>query len=109
MRFLVIKAATLLLISASTIGAFAIVGDGKGKEKNKSLLTNRYTAKPGYFSLRGSKASYGPQFNHNSSKFIMVNATYTYQKGNATYIVPLKNKVMLNNVSFKLGVQNINK
>jgi len=53
LAFIKRKAVTLLLMVAFTAGAFATLGDGKGKDKNKSLFsTQRVNIKPGYFSLK---------------------------------------------------------
>ena len=94
-RLLRRKIATVALITAS-VGAFATLGDGGKKgERTFSAPAERLTAKN--FSLKTnpnfrSSSLYSPA---KQGKYIMLNTTVTYQKGNATYIVPLKKKVFL--------------
>jgi hypothetical protein len=111
LRFLQRKVVTILLLASSAIGAFATLGDGKGKDKNKTLLsTQRISITPGSFTLKSGYHYRGSEIiNQEASRFIFLNTTITYQKGNTTYIVPLKKKVILENVHFKLGVQQLNK
>ena len=111
LRFLQRKVVTILLLASSAIGAFATLGDGKGKDKNKNLLSNQKVIRmPGVFTLKSGYNYRGSQIiNQDASHFIFLNTTITYQKGNTTYIVPLKKKVMLENVRFKIGVQQLNK
>ena len=111
LRFLTRKVVTILLLASSAIGAFATLGDGKGKDKNKGLLSNQtITILPGSFTLKSGYNYRGSQIiNQEASRFIFLNTTITYQKGHTTYIVPLKKKVRLENVHFKIGVQQLNK
>ena len=86
-----------MLVTAS-LAAFASLGDGgKHGTKNTSLTLS---SKP--FTLR-SGYNYRGNLNFNrpvSDKFIMLNTDITYQKGNSTYIIPLKKKVFLDKVKF---------
>jgi hypothetical protein len=102
---------TILLLASSAIGAFATLGDGKGKDKSKTLLsTQRTNITPGSFTLKSGYNYRGNQIiNQDASRFIFLNTTVTFQKGHTTYIVPLKKKVILENVHFKIGVQQLNK
>jgi hypothetical protein len=111
LRFLQRKVVTILLLASSAIGAFATLGDGKGKDKNKTLLsTQKISIRPGVFTLKSGYHYRGSEIiNQEASHFIFLNTIITYQKGNTTYIVPLKKKVILENVRFKLGVQQLNK
>ena len=92
------KLATAVLVTAS-IAAFATLGDDGGKKASKSATPE---FNPKTFSLRTTYnyksnnlfSTYKPQ------KFIMLNTVVTYQKGNATYILPLKKKVLLNKIKF---------
>ena len=99
------KIATILLVSAS-VAAFATLGDGekKGKKDNSSVLMP-YNAKN--FSLRS-------HFNFKSNnlfstpekkEFIMLNPVVTYQKGNATYVLPLKKMPLLGKIRVNLAPQ----
>ena len=100
-RFITRKLATALLVTASA-GAFATLGDG-GKKSSNSTITptsSKLTAKN--FSLR---SGYNYRANNllttnQPAKFIMMNTAVTYHKGNATYILPVKKKVILDKVKF---------
>ena len=91
------KIATAVLVTAS-LAAFATLGDESGKKSkpfsDKSTSSKNFSLRPNY-SYRGNNL-----LTTRSSRFIMLNTTVTYQKGNATYIVPLKKKVLLDKVKF---------
>ena len=103
-RFIKRKLATAVLITVS-VAAFATLGDGSKKGFNPSTA-NLLSSKPAYsyktFSLKSGYNYRGNNIlsNANSNKFIMLNTVVTYQKGNATYILPLKKKVFLDKVTF---------
>jgi hypothetical protein len=103
-RFIKRKLATVILITVS-VASFATLGDG-GKKSFTSSTANLLSSKPTYsyksFSLKSGYNYRGNNIlsNPNSNKFIMLNTVVTYQKGNATYILPLKKKVFLDKVSF---------
>jgi len=100
------KLVTAVFITASLV-TFAALGDGKKDDSkrthNKSLLsakTNPYNFKN--FSLR-SRYNYRGSTILNPSqqnKYITLNTVATYQKGNITYILPLKKKVLLDKITF---------
>ena len=98
-RLLKRKIATIVLITVS-LAAFATLGDGGKKGKNADLLPNRLNSKN--FSLRsGYNYKSNNLFNLAPQKqFILLNAVATYQKGNATYVLPLKKKVLLEKIRF---------
>jgi hypothetical protein len=100
------KMSVLFLLAVSAIGAFATLGDGKTKRDlpKKSLLSNK-TVKPGSFSLKSGYTYRGNQVinTNQETKYIRLNTTVTMQKGNTTYIVPLKKKVLLQNVKLDIG------
>jgi hypothetical protein len=88
--------AVIALISLTTVAAFATLGDGRVKKSktNQSLLTNKATTTS--FSLRSGYNFRGSQvINTQAKSFVSLNTVLTYQKGNTTYIVPLKKKVLL--------------
>jgi hypothetical protein len=99
-RLLKRKIATAVLVVAS-VAAFATLGDGGGKKGAASVTpAEKLSAKS--FSL---KSNYNYKGNNlltpsRSSKYIMLNTVVTYQKGNATYSLPLKKKVLLDKVKF---------
>ena len=85
------------LLAAYAISAFAVLGD-KGKTKTRSLLSNQtYAITPGSFSLKSNYNFRGSQIINTtkSDQYISLNTVVTYQKGNATYIVPLKKKIYI--------------
>jgi len=92
------KLATTVLITAS-LAAFATLGDG-GKRTARSLESEKY--------LNSRSISLRPTYNFRSNhlfssskpNYIILNTTVTYQKGNATYILPLKKKVFLDKIKF---------
>ena len=90
--------ATAVLATAS-VAAFATLGDDGGK--NGAKITNSHNT-INTFSLR---TPYNYRSNNlfaspKSQKYIMLNTVVTYQKGNATYILPLKKKVLLDKIKF---------
>jgi len=105
------KAATIFLIVISGAAAFAALGDGKSKKSNTSLLNNKYNVAPGKFSLKSGYQYRGSQIiNQNrSDKTITLNSLVTYQKGNMTYIVPVKTIVNTSKVKLSLGIPQLNK
>lgn len=106
LKIAVKKLAVLLLIAVFAIASFATLGDGNKKSSlpKKSLLSSK-TVKQGVFSLRSGYTFRGNQVINTQiqNRYISLNTTVTYQKGNTTYIVPLKKKVILNNVKIDLG------
>ncbi len=98
------KLVTVLCITVS-LAAFATLGDGSKKNHNektqKRLLT---TAIPYNFKSFSLKSGYNYRGNNVfapvSNKYILLNTVVTYQKGNSTYILPLKKKILLDKVKF---------
>ena len=105
-KFVGRKLAVVVLIAISAAASFATLGDGKKKStSHKSSLLSSKTMKPGSFSLKSGYTYRGNQVINSQpqNRFISLNITVTYQKGNTTYIVPLKKKVILNNIKIDLG------
>lgn len=102
-RLLKRKLATVLLVSAS-VAAFATLGDGSKKSKTTanvlSFKSNSYNYKT--FSLKSGYHFRGNSFLTADAKahFVMLNTTMKYQKGNVTYILPMKKKLFLGKVTF---------
>ena|ERR1700733_9846111 len=96
------KLTVVILLFVSTVGAFATLGDGKLKSSRKtSLLSDRNLSNPGSFSLKSGYSYRGAQvINSKNESFINLNTVVTYQRGNTTYIVPIKKKVLLDKVTF---------
>lgn len=94
------KLAIVLLLAASTVGAFATLGTGrdkKGRTGKSSLLSIKTYQNPGSFSLRSGFNFRGSQvISNQENKYINLNTVVTYQQGHTTYIMPLKKKVALN-------------
>jgi hypothetical protein len=97
---------TALCIGVS-LAAFATLGDGGKKHissiGNDNLLSLR-SAPLDYkhFSLKSGYEYRGNSILNTETrgKFIFLNTVMTYQKGNATYILPLKKKLFLGKVTF---------
>jgi len=107
------KAITLALLSFFAAGAFATLGDGSAKKsKDKNILSDRnITIKHGGFSL---KSGYNYRGNNvinpvSQDVYINLNTIATFQKGNRTYILPIKSKVLLNNVRLSAGIPQLNR
>lgn len=91
------KIATTLLVIAS-VAAFATLGDGggkKGKTPNPDFNNRTFSLRTPYNYRSNNLFS-----NSKPQKFIMLNTVVTYQKGSATYILPLKKKVLLDKIKF---------
>ena len=92
------KLVTAVLVTAS-VAAFATLGDDGGKKGTRSRFSE----------LNANTFSLRTPYNYKSNtlfstsrpqKFIMLNTVITYQKGNATYVLPLKRKVILDKIKF---------
>jgi len=98
------KLAVILLLAVSAFTAFATLGDGKVKstKSHASLLSGKDISTSGSFSLKSGYTFRGSQVINaqQSERFINLNTVVTFQKGNTTYIVPLKKKVMLDKITF---------
>jgi hypothetical protein len=100
------KLAVMLLMAVSAVASFATLGEGNKKSgRTTSSLLSSKTTKPGAFTLKSGYTYRGNQVINSqvTKKYISLNTTVTYQKGNTTYIVPLKKKVALSNVKIELG------
>lgn len=91
------RVTAVVLLAISAVSAFAILGDKGKTPKNHSFLSNQILIVPGNFSLRSNYNFRGNQvFNvSRSAQYINLNTVFTYQKGNTTYIVPLKKKIFI--------------
>ena len=103
------KLTTLFLIGLS-VAAFATLGDGKSKGKKSSLLSSKPTITPGKFSLKSGYQYRGSQIiNQQKDKNSFTrNSLVTYQKGNMTYILPLKT-IVPQKIKFAVGIPQLNK
>jgi hypothetical protein len=95
---------TALLIVGS-LAAFATLGDGSGKKTSysKNLLSYKPTYNYKHFTLKSGYSYRGSNiFSYKSyqGNYITFNKVITYQKGNTTYILPLKRKVLLDKIKF---------
>ena len=103
------KLATLLLIGLS-VAAFATLGDGKSKGKKTTLLNSKPTITPGKFSLKSGYQYRGSQIinQEKTNNSFTLNSLVTYQKGNMTYILPVKT-VIPQKVKLSVGVPQLSK
>lgn len=115
MRVVRRKVATFILLISFTVAAFATLGDGRVRsaKSNRSLLGNHsvqvlrngFSLKSGY-NYRGSNVI-DPSEENNT--YINLNAVTTLQKGNRTYILPIKSKILLiNGVKLSAGIPQMN-
>lgn len=101
------KLIATVFIAATAFAAFGSLGDGNKNpalSKKHTLLSGK-TFSQGSFSLKSGYNYRGSQvLNANSAnQYINLNTVVTLQRGNSTYIVPLKKKVILNKVKIELG------
>jgi hypothetical protein len=95
---------TAVMICVSAV-CFATLGDGKQKRTSgkQSLLTPRPTYNYKQFSLRSTYQYRGSDLLKApipSNNLLKGSSLVTYQKGNTTYILPMKKKVILDKVKF---------
>ncbi|MDQ6610213.1 MAG: hypothetical protein M3Y85_10375 [Bacteroidota bacterium] len=99
-RILKRKLTTIVLVTAS-VACFATLGDdGKKNKQHSSSVLMPYSAKN--FSLR---SNYNYKSNNlfsepETTNFIMLNKVITFQKGNATFILPLKKLPLMGKIKF---------
>ena len=98
------KLVTALFITGS-LATFAALGDGKDGGKtthHKSLLSVKKT--PYDFKTFSLKSRYNFRgntiLNMSQDRYLTLNTIATYQKGNTTYILPMKKKVILEKIKF---------
>jgi hypothetical protein len=91
------RTAVVSLLAVSAVSAFAILGDKGKTPRNHSFLSNQNLTIPGNFSLKSNYNFRGSQVINTarSAQYINLNTVLTYQKGNTTYIVPLKKKIFI--------------
>ena len=102
-RLIKLQVVTAVLICLS-VASFATLGDGGKKSHSTTLLSSR----PYHYDFKNFTLKSGYNYRGNfilnkqkDEKFIMLNTVITYQKGNNSYILPLKKKVLLDKVNFK--------
>jgi hypothetical protein len=102
------KLTTLVLVGLS-FAAFATLGDGKGRKKS-SLLNSKPTITPGKFTLKSGYQYRGSQIinQKKDNNSFTRNSLVTYQKGNMTYILPVKTIVPAK-IKLSAGIPQMNK
>lgn len=97
------KIVTAVFVTASLV-TFAALGDGKKDDNrrspHKSLLSNNNSYNFKTFSLKSRYNYRGSNIISSSDKYITLNTIATYQKGNTTYILPMKKKILLEKIKF---------
>lgn len=103
------KKALFFLLFISAMAAYASLGDGNSKGKKKASLLNYKPVTPGKFSLKSGYEYRGNQvINHQKNLHtVSLNSLITYQKGNLTYIVPMKTTMITDKVKFTAGIPNL--
>ena len=92
------RTAVVSLLAVCAISAFAVLGDKGKTPKSRSLLSNQnFTVVRGSFSLKSNYNFRGSQVIDPTEKneYINLNTVVTYQRGNTTYVVPLKKKIFI--------------
>lgn len=107
-KFPVRKLAAILLLMVSAAGAFATLGDGKKKtatRPNASLLSGRSATTKGFFTLKSGYNYRGSQVLNSTAdkKYFSLNTVVTVQRGNTTYVVPLKKKAVIDKVKIDIS------
>jgi hypothetical protein len=105
-RLLKRKLATALLVTVSSVAAFATLGDGGGSKKAYTSVLN--PSKPTTYSSKTFSLRSGYNYKGNNlfsstpkvQKTVLLNTVTSYKRGNTTYILPLKKKVILDKVRF---------
>ena len=103
------KLVTLFLIGLS-VAAFATLGDGKSKGKRSSLLNSKPTITPGKFTLKSGYQYRGSQIinQQTQNNTFTRNSLVTYQKGNMTYILPVKT-IIPQKIKVTVGIRQMNR
>lgn len=101
------KLSATILVAVTTVVSFGALGDGNKSPviPKKSPLLSGKTFNRGSFSLRSGYTYRGNKVlnTESNNQYISFNTVITHQRGNTTYIVPLKKKVILDNVKIQLG------
>jgi len=95
----------VIVLSLSAVGAFATLGDGKKRSSStstKGFLSSR-TSVQGTFSLKSGYAFRGSQPINTETKYFSLNTVVNLKKGNTTYVLPLKKRVLISNIKLDLG------
>ena len=108
-KMLTRKLVTLFLIGLS-VTAFALVGDGRSKGKKGSLLNSKPTITPGKFTLKSGYQYRGSQIinQQNQNNTFTRNSLVTHQKGNMTYILPVKT-IIPQKIKVTVGIPQMNR
>ncbi|MBS1760012.1 MAG: hypothetical protein JST23_07805 [Bacteroidetes bacterium] len=98
-----------VFVLTTAAGAFATLGEGKLAKSStvpgKSLLSERKALKPGVFTLKSGYNFRGNEVINLESekKIIRLNTTIEVQKGNTTFIVPIKKNIIFDKLKIELG------
>jgi hypothetical protein len=100
------KLAVFLIIAGSAVAAFATLGDGKIKKDRPfgSMLISNKTQTNNSFSLRSGYTFRGNQvIKPETNQYVNFNTVVTYQRGNTTYVLPIKKKVLISNIKVDIS------
>lgn len=94
----------LLLLGVSAIASAAnevAIAENFGKEKpSKGFSAQTNNNRLNHFSLGSQMKFKGEKVIESKSNYINFNTSITYQKGQNSYVVPFKKKVVINRVTF---------
>lgn len=96
----------VLALSLFAVGAFATLGDGNKRSSHPGnglgLLSSR-SIKPGSFTLRSGYDFRGSNVISTEKKYFSITTMVNVQKGNTSYVIPLKKKVLIDNIRIDIG------
>ncbi|ODT35523.1 MAG: hypothetical protein ABS67_01620 [Niabella sp. SCN 42-15] len=78
---------------------------GKEKPKKGFSTENQDNSKLNHFSLGSQMSFKGEKVINSNANYINFNTSITYEKGQNSYIVPFKKKVVINRVTFNPNEQ----
>ena len=97
-----------MVLSLFAIGAFATLGEGNKRASSHpgnglGILSSRSLLKPGSFSLRSGYDFRGSKVISSEKKYFSITTMVNMQKGNTSYVLPLKKKVLIDNIRIDIG------
>ncbi len=97
----------IMALSLLAVGAFATLGEGNKRTSHPGnglgLLSSRSLIKPGYFSLRSGYDFRGSNVISTEKKYFSLTTMVNVQKGKTSYVIPLKKKVLIDNIRIDIG------
>ncbi|MCX8018990.1 MAG: hypothetical protein N2747_00680 [Chitinophagaceae bacterium] len=85
--------------------SYATLGEGKkgSTKKASNFLSARKNFVPGFSLKSGYKFKGNQIFSNPEKKYIQLNTTINYPKGNNTIVIPLKKKIVIDNIQIRVS------